>query len=81
MKSRGAEIYVSFDTIHRLRAAAELTGNPSYDALADQWLQERLKDYPLVDLLMERKRKAVEECKRIWLDELNKKEAEQSELP
>lgn len=63
---RGFELYVSIDTMKRLRALAELQNLASPDAAAEMILTEALKKWPEIDELLTEQRKTAAAIREKW---------------
>lgn len=63
---RASELYISTDTLRKLRSAAEILDLPTAEAVAEQWLAERLAQMPEVDELIQLQRKASAQVREQW---------------
>lgn len=75
---RGAEIYISVDTMRRLRAFSDLMDIACVDAAAELLLTKALESHPAIDDLISEQRRVREEVRMRW-KESNKPEGPVSE--
>lgn len=69
---RGAELYISYGLIKKLRAAADLLELPNAETVAEIWLNERLQQMPEVEQLITEQSKSSAKIRAEWKEKQNK---------